>query len=292
MLLASLATLGKRQIDCFRRDGFLVVERCLGPDQVATLCASFPKLFAGKFDTGIYPDEWYWREGMSLPDVTRHMTNAWKADLAVARLALSADIARVASLLAGWSGVRLGQDSIWWKAPKTKPIALHQDSSFMNFLDPPSTVTCWITLDDTAREAGTIEYVPGSHRWPLTGMPREFHGDEDYRAPMRAAASALGIEPPAPQYITAPAGSCVFHAGEIWHGSGPNMTSDRMRRAIGIHLLPEDARFSSRPGGYIYRRYQRTGETGLDESFFPIVWSQTGSRTTWIAHYCETGLRA
>ena len=103
---------------------------------------------SGKFDTGIYPDEWYWREGMSLPDVTRHMANAWKADLTIARLALSADVGLAAAQLAGWSGARLGQDTIWWKAPKTKPVAHHQDSSFMDFLDPTETVTCWVTLDE------------------------------------------------------------------------------------------------------------------------------------------------
>lgn len=154
----------------FQRDGFLVVKGLLSPDQVAGLRESFPKLFSGQFDTGIYPDEWYWREGMSLPDVTRHMSNAWKADLVVAKLALSCDIGAAAAKLAGWSGARLGQDTIWWKAPKTKPIAHHQDSSFMDFLDPVQTVTCWVTLDDTAADAGTLEYVPGSHLWPLTDM--------------------------------------------------------------------------------------------------------------------------
>ena len=150
---------------------------------------SFPKLFAGKFDTGIYPDEWYWREGMSLPDVTRHMANAWKADLTIAKLALSADIGRAAARLAGWSGARLGQDTIWWKAPKTKPIAHHQDLSFMDFLDPAQTVTCWVTLDDTHRDAGTLEYARGSHLWPLTPLPKSFHGQHDYRTQMKAAAA-------------------------------------------------------------------------------------------------------
>src|SRR4051794_27225570 len=112
--LPLLARLGQADIDRFRKDGFLIVEQMLSPDRVEALCASFPKLFAGKFDTGVFPDEWYWREGMSLPDVTRHMANAWKADLTVAKLALSEDIGRAAGLLAGWSGVRLGQDTIWW----------------------------------------------------------------------------------------------------------------------------------------------------------------------------------
>ena len=108
---------------------------------------------------------------------------------------------------------------------------------------------------------------------------------------MQAAAKAASVEPREPVLIEVPAGSCVFHAGEIWHGSGPNTTSDRMRRSIGIHMVREDARFSDRPGGYIYRRYQRTGDDSLDESFFPVLWSSAGRRTDWIEHYCESGKR-
>ncbi|GJE80433.1 phytanoyl-CoA dioxygenase family protein [Methylorubrum thiocyanatum] len=289
--LPRLAELVDVDVERFRRDGFLVVERVLSDERITALRDSFPRLFAGRFDTGVYPDEWYWREGMSLPDVTRHMANAWKADLTIAKLALSADIGRAAAHLAGWSGARLGQDTIWWKAPKTKPIAHHQDSSFMDFLDPTQTVTCWVTLDDTHQEAGTLEYVPGSHLWPLTPLPTAFHGQDDYRAPMRNAATSVGIEPPEPVFIAVPAGSCVFHAGEIWHGSGPNTTGDHMRRSVGIHMISPEVRFSDRPGGYIYRRYQRYDDPALDESFFPYTWSEQNGRTTWLDGYCEDGRR-
>lgn len=275
----------------FRERGFLIIENLLPTKKVDTLRASFPKLFAGRFDTGVYPDEWYWREGISLPDVTRHISNAWKSDLTIAGLALSEDLGRAAALLAGWSGARLGQDTIWWKPPGAKPVALHQDSSFMSFLDPPATVTCWFTLDDTHRDAGTIEYIPASHQWPLSEMPEDFHATEDYRGQMRAAARAAGVAAIDPTFIEVPAGSCVIHAGEIWHGSGPNVTGDRMRRSIGVHLLPECARFSGRQGGYVYRRYQRTGSTELDDSFFPLLWSAGRQRTSWLEEYCRTGVR-
>jgi len=289
--LPALAELDDAHVARFRRDGFVVLERVLTDAQVAALRERFALLFAGRFDTGIWPDEWYWREGMSLPDVTRHMANAWKADLTVARLALSADIGRAAARLAGWPGTRLGQDTVWWKAPLTKPIACHQDSSFLDFLDPPQTVTCWLTLDDTHRDAGTLEYAPGSHLWPLTPLPEAFHGESDHRAQMRAAAAAAGAEVPAPFFVEVPAGSLVFHAGEIWHGSAANTTADRMRRSIGVHMVRADACFSERPGGYIYRRYQRTGDPAMDESFFPILWSADGRRTAWIDGYCTTGRR-
>lgn len=289
--LPRLDHIDEEAITHFRRDGFLIVERILDDSRIECLRERFPLLFAGRFDTGVYPDEWYWREGMSLPDVTRHMANAWKADLSVARLVLSESIGAAAAKLAGWSGTRLGQDTIWWKAPKTKPIALHQDTSFTDFLDPAEMVTCWVTLDDTHRDAGTLEYVPGSHLWPLTRIPDTFHGQEVYRAHMRAAGRAAGIEASESVMIEVPAGSCVFHAGEIWHGSGPNTTGDRMRRSIGIHLLSEEVRFSDRPGGYIYRRYQRTDDPRLDESYFPMLWSKSGARTGWIDGYCGTGRR-
>jgi len=184
----NLPAVSTQQRATFDRQGFLVVERLLDAAQIDALRERFPRLFAGQFDTGIYPDEWYWREGMSLPDVTRHMANAWKCDLTVAKLALSEAIGRFAADLCGWDGVRLGQDTIWWKAPLTKPIAYHQDTSFMDFFDPPSTITCWVTLDETHRDAGTLEYAPGSHKWPLTALPEDFHGKSDYRSNMAAAA--------------------------------------------------------------------------------------------------------
>jgi phytanoyl-CoA hydroxylase len=80
--------LSEEQIRQFNQDGFLIIEHFLDEQKVAQLRARFEPLFAGEFDTGIYPDEWYWREGLSLPDVTRHMGNAWKSDQTIARLAL------------------------------------------------------------------------------------------------------------------------------------------------------------------------------------------------------------
>jgi phytanoyl-CoA hydroxylase len=54
--LPTLSALGEREIECFRRNGFVIIERCLTSEQVETFRASFPKLFAGRFDTGVYPD--------------------------------------------------------------------------------------------------------------------------------------------------------------------------------------------------------------------------------------------
>ena len=56
LTLPHLSALDSAAIDRFRADGFLVVENVLNPDQIATLRERFPQLFAGQFDTGVYPD--------------------------------------------------------------------------------------------------------------------------------------------------------------------------------------------------------------------------------------------
>lgn len=280
------------QIAQFRQDGFLVIENVLDRGLVERVVNRIEPLFHGEFETGIYPDEWHWRPGMSLPDITREICNAWKSDLTIASVALSAEIGRLVATLAGWPGARIGQDSLWWKPPGGKAVALHQDSTYISVnVTPEETLTCWVALDDVDAQIGTIEYVPGSHRWTMTTSLDEFHApNADYRSSMYKAAAAAGVSDPQVVQIEMPAGSCVIHDGNIWHGSDRNHRSDRPRRSIGIHLLSSDAQFKPQGAGYIYGRYQRVGDTAMDETFFPILWTKDNYRSPHLADYCQDAL--
>jgi phytanoyl-CoA hydroxylase len=269
------------QIESFQRDGFLVVPELIPPEVVARLKARFEPLFRGEFETGVYPDEWYWRPELSRDDVTRHMANAWKSDPTIAGLILSPTLARMAAELVGWSSVRLGQDTLWWKPANGKAIALHQDDSFMASLDPPTTITCWATLDDVSADGGTIEYVPGSHRWPLTEKVTDFHASDDYRSAMLACAAAIGHTTPESVPLEVTAGSCVFHDGRIWHGSAPNANADTQRRSIGVHMLRGDVRYREDGLSYIYGRYKRFDSNEFDSNYFPVTWCTIATPTPW-----------
>ena len=89
-------------------------------------------LFKGKFQTGCYPDEWHWREGISYPHITREIVNGWKCDKEVARIVLSERIGKVVSELMGWDGCRIGQDDVLWKPPGGTPVGFHQDSAYIS----------------------------------------------------------------------------------------------------------------------------------------------------------------
>ena len=269
------------QLAAFERDGFLIVESgFLDAESVERLRERFDGLFAGEYETGIRPDEVNWVPGRDPEDRTRQLCNAWKADPVVAAQVLSERTGRLGAELMGWNGVRLLQDNVIWKPPATKSLGMHQDGSYLDYLVPPEMITCWIALDDTSAEAGTITYAASSHRWPRSAENRgEFHAPPDWLEPVRRAVPAdeeLRLVP-----IEVKAGGASFHHHLTFHGSGPN-TASVHRRAVISHLVPADAEFHRVHVDPVYSRYRRVGDMAMDDSFFPVVWTREGARSSWL----------
>ena len=276
-----LERLADDQVAAFRRDGFLIVDEGFITDaEVEALRERFARVFEGEYETGIKPDEVNWAPGRDPEDVTRQICNSWRADDLIAAQVLSERTGRLAAQLMGYRGVRLLQDNCLWKPPGTKSLGMHQDGSYADYLVPPEMVTCWIALDDTRANAGTIEYARGSHRWPRAPARRsEFHAPDDWLAPVRDAVpdrEELELVP-----IVVPAGGCAFHHSLTFHGSGPNRATVE-RRALVSHLVPVETRFHPTNVDLTYSRYRRRGDLSLDESFFPVVWDEGGGRSAWL----------
>ena len=271
------------QVESFRRDGFLIVEEGLVSERALELLRErYLRLFEGEYETGIRPDEVNWVPGRDPVDRTRQLCNAWKSDLIVAAHVLSERIGRLAAQLTGYRGVRILQDNVLWKPPGTKAIGFHQDSSYADYLVPPEMITCWVSLHATQADAGPLELVRGSHRWPKSPPARsEFHAPEDWLAGPRAAAPAdteLDVVP-----VVVQSGGGSFHHGRTWHGSAPNASGSIARMALVSHFVPVETRFHETNVDLTYSRYRRHGDLSLDESFFPVVWDMTGYRTPWLA---------
>jgi 2-oxoglutarate-dependent dioxygenase len=271
------------QIEQFHADGFLIMPELLSPDDVQRALARFEPLFRGEFETGLYPDEWNWQEGRDPPDRTRQICNGWKSDRTIAGIVLRAEIGRICATLAGWTGARIGQDNVLWKPPGAKALGYHQDDSYCRWVIPPGFTTCWMALDDTTAAGGTIEYARGSHRWGLFPKIRQFHAPEDYREALDAAAKSVGAKIDLVP-VEVPAGGCAIHAGGVWHGSAANRTAEP-RRSLVTHCIAAEARFHPTEVSYIYSRYRRIGDDAMDESFFPILWTRSGYRTSFLEGY-------
>ena len=99
-------------------------------------------------------------------------------------------------------------------------------------------LTCWLGLDDSTPENGSVHYVPGSHRWPLlpvTGLAGDMHAiravlnDEQWEQFQNPVATNLK------------AGEAVFHHPLMVHGSFENRT-ERPRRATVINVVRDGVR--------------------------------------------------
>lgn len=269
-----------QQVADFKRDGFIAVDKIIDLDEVKLLLERYELLFQGKWETGLVPDEVNWLEGRDPPENTRQICNGWKADRYVASVILQAAIGRACARLGGWPGTRISQDNILWKPPGGKPLGFHQDSAYEQWTIPPDWVSCWIALDDTTAEGGTVEYVRGSHLWGHSGMIEQFHAPTDPAKDLRKAAEAAGATIERVP-IVVPAGGGAFHGGWTWHGSDINHR-DVPRRSIVAHCMSSETRFHPNYVGYIYSRYKRFGDDTMDESFFPVLWREDGYRTPFI----------
>jgi len=268
------------QVAAYRRDGFLLVESFLDDDEVERLRERFAACFDHQWETGLQPDEVNYVPGQTRPDLTRQLCNAWKSDRTIAATVLSARNAEFGAALAGVPGLRLAQDNLVWKPPSGKALLCHQDAAYLDHLDPPNMTTCWMALDDTRADTGTMYYVKGSHRWPHAGLEGEFHAPEDWLAHVRASmppGAELELVP-----IEVAAGGAAFHDGWTFHGSPPNERADLQRRAVVSHMISTQTRWNAAHPHPIYSKYRRPGERELDEAFFPIMWRADGGRTAWI----------
>ncbi|HEY3613486.1 MAG TPA: phytanoyl-CoA dioxygenase family protein [Gaiellales bacterium] len=270
-----------QQVEAYRRDGFLVVQAFMPADELAAVRERFPRVFAHEWETGLAPDEVNYTPGVTPPDRTRQLCNVWKADRTLARSALSRRNGAFAAALAGAPGMRLAQDNAIWKPPSGKALLAHQDAAYTGWLEPKNMTTCWIALDDTTADGGTIYYVRGSHLWPRSRPGGQFHAPDDWLGYLREVApegEELELVP-----IEVPAGGAAFHDGWVWHGSPPNERGDTERRSLISHLITSETRWSESGEQHpLYSRYRRPGERELDEAFFPLVWHDERAPTALI----------
>ena len=174
-----------------------------------------------------------------------------------------------------WKGSKLIQDNVLWKPPGGKTLGYHQDAAYDDWIIPQTMMTCWMSLDDTKKETGTLEYVKGSHKWGLQPPRGEFHSPEDYREQLKIFAKKNNKELDI-VYVEVPAGGVAFHHGYMWHGSGIN-TSNKHRRAIVSHCVPYDAKFQPTNNGgtaKTYKKYKKEDSDKLPDEFFPLLWKR------------------
>src|ERR1700709_2672273 len=77
------------QVDAYRRDGFLVVQEYMPRAELVAVREHFARVFGHDWETGLAPDEVNYTPGVTPPDRTRQLCNAWTAAPTLARTTLT-----------------------------------------------------------------------------------------------------------------------------------------------------------------------------------------------------------
>ena len=290
--LIKMPNFTQEQISQFHRDGFLIFNNLIDMELVKIARSHFEPLFNGVFPTGIIPDKpkWQHQGPVNAEGIPRSICNMWKSDPTIAAITLSEEIGKACATLMGWPGVRINQDHMIYLPPGAGTIGHHQDDSYQDWNEPENIITCWISLDDTSGLSGPIEYVPGSNKWPLADRIDQFAAPPDYRKELDIEAKKLGHEIDI-VHVEVPAGGGSFHHGLTWHGSNYNRTSEPARRIIS-HLMSSESRFHPTITSPAFNRYKHFGDERMDESFFPILWTEDGRRSKFLDTYLTTQLES
>ena len=179
--------------------------------------------------------EYHSNESADPSTVLFHALGAWRIEPGLHDVLWNPRFLVAASQLLGDVPVRFWHDQLFCKPPKKGGVvAWHQDYSYWTRTKPVAHLTCWCGLDDSIKENGCLQYVPGSHRWGLLDKP-ELAGD------LMGIENYLTVEQrknfkPIP--VETKAGEAIFHHPLTLHGSGENK-SDKPRRAFVINVFAD-----------------------------------------------------
>jgi phytanoyl-CoA hydroxylase len=127
------------------------------------------------------------------------------------------------------------QSMLYFKPAGSRGQALHQDNFYLR-ADPGTCVGAWMALDPADEDNGCMLVVPGSQRWPILctdkADTRVSFTDVTVPIPDRRQAEPVRMDP----------GDVLFFHGSLVHGSAPNTTADRFRRALIGHYIQAEAR--------------------------------------------------
>lgn len=219
------------QVAAWNRDGFLVLDRFVDDDALATLRAAFDDVVSGRVRAA---------GDRMLGSITHQVKSPSDAHPDFnSNPALEQGLA-IARQLLGTDDVRRFFDMLIDKPPgHPHDTPWHQDFAYaaQPFAAPGrriplETIQFWVPLDDVDAENGCMQFLPGHHAQPLL----EHHVASSNAADPEARLLALvdpenQVDMSRAVVAEIPAGGLTMHAYGAPHYTGPNRSVDRPRRS-------------------------------------------------------------
>lgn len=230
-------TISPDALSCYLRDGFFVAHGVFGPEEVDTVRDAFmaenangPVKGLSEISSGYgdyTPDDplgFYPR--MMMP----HLHDDKPVGVLSKRYLLEPRLYPYLRTFIGEDPVAV-QSMFYFKPPKSRGQELHQDNYYLR-VKPGTCMAAWIAIDDADIENGGMKVVPGSQDSEIV-CPEQADSQvsftTDYVKPPEGAEVVN---------VTMKAGDVLFFNGSLIHGSTPNVSETRFRRALICHYVP------------------------------------------------------
>jgi ectoine hydroxylase-related dioxygenase (phytanoyl-CoA dioxygenase family) len=219
------------QREQFERDGYLVIEEPVAPDDV------LDPIIAAL--AGLYGKPLHERDGVVY--YRNRIQDAWRIDEHVKALALAPAVVAILEDLYGRRPLpfqtinfRIGSQQ------KAHSDALHFNSK-------PEGLMCgvWVALEDIDARNGPVVFYPGSHRLPFVtmadvGLDASAESYAEYERHIEALIAREGLEP---RYGTLRKGQALVWAANLLHGGAPQDDRSRSRHSQVTHYFFEGCRY-------------------------------------------------
>jgi phytanoyl-CoA hydroxylase len=126
------------------------------------------------------------------------------------------------------------QTMVYFKPAGARGQALHQDQFYLR-VQPGTCIAAWMALDDCDEENGCLQIVPGTHDLPVL-CSREADPTQSFTEDTVDLPEGMTPVP-----VIMKAGDVLFFNGQVVHGSYPNNSKDRFRRALIGHYIEAQA---------------------------------------------------
>lgn len=213
----------------FDRDGFVCVPQLFLPAEVDALREHYMQLRQSE-----QPGDYAGVNADGSDPLTKfpRMIHMHRWDERSFEWAVDARLDRVIRELTDTSPIMV-QTMLYFKPPGARGQALHQDQFYLK-AQPGTCIAAWLALDDCDEENGCMMMVPGSQKLPLLCAERA-----------DVTQSFTDVTVPVPEDMPIvpaimKAGDVLFFHGQTIHGSFPNKSESRFRRALIGHYITGD----------------------------------------------------
>ncbi len=226
----------QKQLEDYRRDGYVVVENVLDAATVAKIRSVIAGLVAKARGVNTH-NEIYDLEPTHTPEHprVRRIKTPHKVDPLFWEVVRSPNMVAVLKALLG-PNVRLHGSKLNVKAPQYgSPVEWHQDWAFYPHTND-DILAIGVMLDDMEIENGPLMVLPGTHR---VNKVWDHHLDGRFCGAMDPTLTP-DLDYSKAVTLTGRAGSCSFHHVRLVHGSAQN-TSSKPRQLLLFECTAADA---------------------------------------------------